>query len=150
MPQSLAKIIVHIVFSTKNHTPFLSNEIRGELFAYIAGILNKLGSNAILINGVEDHIHILCLLSKNHAPCRVIEEVKKNSSKWIKTKSAAFKAFQWQNGYGIFSVSQSSLARVRNYIAEQENHHRRIPFKEELRKLLNRYEVKYDEQYVWD
>jgi len=139
MPQSLAKIIVHIVFSTKNHAPFLSSDIREELFAYIAGILNKLDSRAILVNGTEEHVHILCLLSKNYAPCKVIEEVKKSSSKWIKTRSAALKTFQWQNGYGIFSVSQSNLAQVKDYIADQENHHRRISFQEELRKLLDRF-----------
>jgi len=149
MPQSLSKIIVHIVFSTKNHAPCLSNDIRPGLFAYIAGILNKLDSKAILINGVEDHVHILCLLSKNHAPCEIVEKVKTGSSKWVKTQTSGPDSFQWQNGYGMFSVSQSNVASVRSYIAEQENHHRNVSFKEEFRNFLDKYEVQYDEEYVW-
>ena len=149
MPQSLAKIIVHIVFSTKNHDPCLSNDIRPGLFAYIAGILNKLDSKAILINGVEDHVHILCLLSKNHAPCEIVEKVKTGSSKWIKTQASGPDSFQWQNGYGMFSVSQSNVESVRRYIAEQEEHHRNVSFKEEFRKFLDKYKVQYDEKYVW-
>ena len=149
MPQSLAKIIVHIVFSTKNHNPCLSNDIRPGLFAYIAGILNKFDSKAILINDVEDHVHILCLLSKNHAPCEIVEKVKTGSSKWVKTQTSGPDSFQWQNGYGMFSVSQSNVASVKRYIAEQENHHRRVSFEEEFRKFLDKYEVRYDEEYVW-
>ena len=149
MSQSLSKIIVHIVFSTKDHTPCLSNDIRPGLFAYIAGILNKLDSKAILINGVEYHVHILCLLSKNHAPCEIVEKIKTGSSKWIKTQTSAPDSFQWQNGYGMFSVSQSNVASVRSYIAEQEDHHRNVSFKEEFRKFLDKYKVQYDEEYVW-
>ena len=150
MSQSLAKIIVHIVFSTKNHAPFLSSDIRGKLFAYLAGILKKLDCNPILINGVEDHVHILCLLSKNQMPCKVVEKLKSHSSKWIKTKTPEAGAFQWQNGYGIFSVSQSNLASVKNYIAGQDDHHRRSSFQDEFRAFLKKYDVQYDEQYVWD
>ncbi|HIJ70746.1 MAG TPA: IS200/IS605 family transposase [Planctomycetes bacterium] len=141
MPQSLAKIIVHIVFSTKNHAPYLSEDIRPGLFAYMAGILNKLDSKAIIINGVEDHVHILCLLSKNHAPCEIVEKVKTGSSKWIKTQAPGLNSFQWQNGYGIFSVSQSNVESVRRYITDQEEHHRRVSFKDEFRKFLDKYKV---------
>ena len=150
MSQSLAKIIVHIVFSTKNHTPFLSGDIRKKLFAYLAGILKKLDCSPILINGVEDHVHILCLLSKNQMPCNVVEKLKAYSSKWIKTETPAAKDFQWQNVYGIFSVSQSNLASVKDYISGQNDHHRRSSFKDEFRAFIKNYDVQYDEQYVWD
>ena len=149
MPQSLAKIIVHIVFSTKNHAPYLSDDIRLGLFAYIAGILNKLDSKAIIINGVEDHVHILCLLSKNHAPCEIVEKIKTGSSKWIKTQTSGLDFFQWQNGYGMFSVSQSNVDLVKRYISNQEKHHRTVSFKDEFRKFLDKYKVQYDEKYVW-
>ena len=150
MPQSLAKIIIHIIFSTKNHAPFLSNDISGEIFAYIAGILNKFDCYPILVNGVEDHVHILCNLSKNHAVCKIVEEVKKNSSKWIKNKSDEFKSFEWQNGYGVFSVSQSNLEAVKAYISNQRKHHQKLSFKDELRNFLNKYNIKYNEEYLWD
>ncbi len=150
MPQSLAKIVIHIVFSTKNHAPFLTEPIREQLFPYMAGILNKLDSKAILINGAEDHVHILCLLSRNHTVAEIIEEVKKRSSKWIKTMDQECATFQWQNGYGVFSVSQSRVSAVHNYITDQAEHHRAVTFKEEFREFLNKYQVQYDEQYLWD
>ncbi|MDI6794871.1 MAG: transposase [bacterium] len=155
MPQSLAKIITHIIFSTKNRTPFLSKEIRPQLYSYMAGILmagilDKCNSKAILIGGVEDHVHILCLLSKNLAPCKIIEEVKKGSSKWIKPHAANLAKFQWQNGYGIFSVRQSNVEVVQKYIAQQEDHHRKISFQDEFRGFLKKYGLEYDERYVWD
>ena len=150
MPQSLAKIIVHIVFGTKNQRPFLSPNIRDNLFAYIGGILNKIDSTPILIGGVEDHVHILCLLSKNLPPCKLIEKVKSASSKWIKSKNSACKGFQWQNGYAIFSVSNSSLPSVRDYISTQNEHHRKTSFKGELKHFLEKYDLQYDEKYIWD
>jgi len=151
MAQSLAKIIVHIVFSTKNRTPFLRDEaIRRELNSYLAATLRELDSPALLIGSLSDHVHVLFLLSRTHAVCDILEEIKKNSSKWAKTKSPDLRDFQWQNGYGIFSVSQSNVAAVKKYISEQEDHHRTMTFQDEFRRLLEKYEVKFDERYVWD
>lgn len=150
MPQSLAKIIVHIVFSTKHHAPFLTDDVRQELFAYMAGILKELDAAPILINGTEDHVHVLCQLPRNHAPSTIIQKIKSASSRWIKTKSPQLEHFQWQSGYGIFSVSQSHADSVKRYITNQQTHHKTLSFKDEFRRFLDKYKVQYDERYVWD
>lgn len=150
MPQSLAKNLIHLIFSTKHRAPLLLPEIRPEVNSYLAGILRQWDSPAILVGSVEDHIHILFSLSKNHALSKIVEHVKKGSSKWIKTKGAAFADFFWQNGYGAFSVSQSNVPAVRRYIANQEEHHRKTTFQDEFRAFLKRHEIEYDERYVWD
>jgi putative transposase len=150
MPQSLAQILIHLIFSTKNREPVLSDEIRSELHPYMATVLKGVNSSAILINSVEDHAHVLFHLSKNHALCDVIEAVKKDSSKWIKTKGKTYRNFHWQNGYGAFSVSQSHVADVVTYIGNQKDHHPRRTFQEEFREFLKKYRVPYDERYVWD
>jgi putative transposase len=150
MPQSLAQILIHLIFSTKNRELVLSDDIRPELHPYMATVLKGMDSSAILLNSVEDHAHILFHLSKNHALCDVIEAVKKDSSKWIKTKGKAYRNFHWQNGYGAFSVSQSHVAHVVKYIESQKEHHRIKTFQEEFRAFLEKYRVPYDERYVWD
>jgi putative transposase len=150
VPQSLAQILIHLIFSTKNREPLLSGEIRSELHPYMATTMKGMDSSGILINSVEDHAHLLFHLSKNHALCDVIESVKKDSSKWIKTKGKTYRNFHWQSGYGAFSVSQSNVPQVVKYIAEQKEHHRRRTFQEEFRAFLKRYQVPYDERYVWD
>src|SRR4051812_30707447 len=117
MAQSLAKILVHIVFSTKNRKPFLKDKaIRGELHGYTIGILKALECPSLEINSVEDHVHILCVLSRKIALMKLIEEVKTSTSRWIKTKGAVYHDFYWQGGYGAFSVSQSKHPEVRRYI----------------------------------
>ena len=151
MSQSLSKIYVHIVFSTKNRFPFLSTpELRKEMHAYLGGTLNELDSHALIVGGPADHIHILCVLSKNIAISEVIGKVKRSSSKWVKTKGASLRKFAWQSGYGVFSVSQSHVERVRNYIQQQEDHHRNKSFQDEFREFLESYQVDFDERYVWD
>lgn len=150
MAQSLAKILVHIVVSTKGHRPFLDANIRSELYAYLAGIFNAKDSHAIKIGGVENHIHIFCTLPKCVSLADMIEEFKKSSSKWVKTKGQQYESFYWQNGYGAFSVSQSDADRVIKYIETQEEHHRKTSFEEEFRAFLKKYQVRYDERYVWD
>jgi len=150
MAQSLSKILVHLVFSTKDRYPFLSADVRPELHAYSATVLKSCQSPALTINSVENHIHILCVLSKNWAACDLIEKVKKDTSKWIKTKGGILRKFHWQNGYGAFSVSQSKVPSVKKYIADQERHHRRMTFEDEFRSLLKKREMDYDERYVWD
>src|SRR6266705_5711327 len=136
MPQSLAKIFVHLIYGTKHREPVLQEDFRDELHRYTAGILKEWDSPAILINSVEDHLHILFLLSKNHAVSKIVKEAKTGSSKWLKTKAASLASFHWQNGYGAFSVSQSGVEEVRQYIASQQEHHRKKTFQDEFREFL--------------
>ena len=143
MPQSLAKVIVHIVYSTKHRQPWLHDPIlRSELYAYIATILKEeVDSPAILINGVEDHLHILCLLSRKFAIMDAIKRAKTETSKWTKKRGRAHADFQWQAGYGIFSVSPSNVDRVKRYIANQEEHHKRLSFQDEFREICKRHGI---------
>jgi REP element-mobilizing transposase RayT len=150
MSQSLAKNLVHLIYSTKNRTPCLDKDVRIRLFAYQAGILKEWESPALVIGGVSDHVHALFCLSKNHALAKVIEEVKKGSSKWLKTQGSAFHDFQWQAGYGAFSVSPSNVDEVRRYIEQQEEHHCGQSFQEEFLAFLKRHAIVYDERYLWD
>ena len=151
MPQSLAKVIVHIVYSTKNRTPWLKDaNLRTELFAYNATILKKVDSPAIIIGGVEDHIHILALLSRKVAIMDVVQESKTETSKWIKKQGPTLQEFQWQAGYGIFSVSESKVDPAKVYIEGQTDHHRRLSFQEEFRILCQKHQIEIDERYVWD
>lgn len=150
MPQSLSKMLIHVVTSTKDRQPLLTETIRPQLYAYIAAILKEHESPAIKIGGTDDHIHILLALSKNYSLSKIAEEFKKSSSKWIKAKGAEFRDFSWQRGYGGFSVSQSQSDDVKHYIETQEEHHRRRTFQEEYREFLNRYGIVFDEKYVWD
>ncbi|HEX72375.1 MAG TPA: transposase [Candidatus Hydrogenedentes bacterium] len=150
MAQSLAKNIIHLIYSTKNRTPCLGPECREKLYDYQAGIFDQWESPAILIGGVADHVHTLFVLSKNHRLTRIVEEVKKGSSKWLKTLDRSLASFHWQNGYGAFSVSQSNVVQVRRYIEAQQEHHRKVSFQEEFRVFLKRHGIEYDERYVWD
>ena len=150
MSQSLAKNILHLIFSTKKREPLLTAGIRPALHSYLGGILRQWDSPSILMNSVADHIHILFCLSKNHALKDVVEQVKKGSSKWIKGQGQELAGFFWQAGYGAFSVSQSNVPSVRRYISNQEAHHKKLGFQDEFRTFLRRYEIEYDERYVWD
>jgi REP element-mobilizing transposase RayT len=151
MAQSLAKILVHIVFSTKDRRPFLRDPVlRAELHRYIGGILLNRDCQPLIIGGVEDHVHILSMLSRTTTPADTVKEVKRSSSLWIKERDRSLQDFAWQNGYGIFSIGFSQLEDVRRYVANQVEHHRKVGFQEELRRLLTRYEIQFDERYVWD
>jgi REP element-mobilizing transposase RayT len=150
MPQSLSSILIHLIFSTKNREPLLSPEIDAELYPYIASIFKAMKSPALIIDGASDHLHTLFSLSRVVTIADLVEEVKTESSKWIKTKGQEFRNFHWQNGYGAFSISQSEVATVKRYIRRQKVHHRRVTFQDEYRRFLTAYEVEYDERYVWD
>lgn len=150
MPQSLANIYIHLIFSTKDRFPFLSKEVRPDLHAYMATVLANLNSPAVLINSVEDHVHILFNMGRTVALAQVVEDVKKSSSKWIKTQGASFSKFAWQAGYGGFSVSESNAPKVANYIQCQEEHHRTKSFQDEYRVFLKKHKIQFDERYVWD
>ncbi len=149
MGQSLVKNYIHIVFSTKNHKPMITPFYEEELHSYIGGVCKNLDCQPIKIGGYNDHVHILCMLSKKIALMKLIEEVKSHSSKWMKTKDESLKNFYWQDGYGTFSVNPSEVDTVVAYITNQHNHHRTLSFKEEYRAFLDKYKVDYDERYVW-
>jgi REP element-mobilizing transposase RayT len=150
MPQSLSSILIHLIFSTKNREPFLTCEIDAELYPYMASIFKAMKSPALIINGTSDHIHTLFSLSRVLTIASLVEEVKTESSKWIKTKGKQFRNFHWQSGYGAFSIGQSQVPTVKRYITRQKEHHHRVSFQDEYRKFLNVYGVEYDERYVWD
>ena len=149
MPQSLAKILIHSIFSTKNREPLLcEKELRQRTHAYLAEVLKSLQCPALIVGGVADHVHVLSQLAKTQSIANVVEHVKKSSSKWLKTQGVP--SFSRQRGYGAFSVSQSHVASVVAYIENQEEHHRTMTFEDEFRLLLKRYRVAFDERYVWD
>ncbi|MBL9179653.1 MAG: IS200/IS605 family transposase [Verrucomicrobiaceae bacterium] len=150
MPQSLANLYIHLIFSTKDRFPHLTKEVRPELHAYMATVLANLNSPAVLINSVADHVHILFNMGRTVTLAQAVEDVKKSSSKWIKTQDESLAAFAWQAGYGGFSVSESNVPKVANYIRNQEEHHRVKTFQEEYREFLAKHKIQYDERYVWD
>ena len=150
MPQSLARVYLHLVFSTKHRAPYLIDDVRDPLHRYMATVLNNLKCHTHIINSVEDHAHVLFELARTLAIADAVEDLKKSSSKWIKTQPGIPEIFAWQGGYGIFSVSESGVQRVYNYIANQREHHRHNTFQNELRTLLEKHKIPYDERYVWD
>jgi len=150
MSQSLAKNLIHIIFSTKNRKPLIVPPVREELKAYLVGTLGNLDSPSIEANCTTDHVHILCSLSRSMSLAKLLEELKESSSKWIKTKGPEFQDFYWQAGYGAFSVSQSRVEAVRRYIRQQDKHHRSTTFQDEFREFLRKHQIEFDEQYVWD
>ena len=151
MPQSLSQVLIHLIFSTKHRQPFITEKIEPDLYAYIAKVLfDECHCPALISGGDRDHIHILYVQSRIWSVAKVVELVKKRSSKWIKTKGEGFSLFQWQTGYGAFSVSRSNAEIVKKYIASQKEHHRKQPFKDEYLAFLKKYEIDYDEKYLWD
>lgn len=151
MPQSLAKILVHIVFSTRDRRPFLRDKsLREELHRYIGGILTNQDCQPLIIGGVEDHVHILTALSRTMTAAETVKEVKRGSSLWLKRKDSNLRDFAWQHGYGMFSVGFSQVDAVRKYIGGQEEHHRKISFQDEYREFLRKYEIEFDERFIWD
>lgn len=150
MSQSLADIIVHIVFSTKERHPWIQSEIEPELYAYMSATCRNLDCHIIQINGMPDHIHVLALLGRTITLSKLISEMKSSSSRWIKTKGNQYSKFAWQSGYGAFSVSRPNLNGAMKYLTKQKEHHKTIPFKEELLTMLKRAQIKYDESYLWD
>ena len=149
-PQSLSSILIHLIFSTKNREPLINDQIATELHPYLATLFRVRESPALTINGTDDHIHALFALSRTQTVAGIVEEVKTQSSKWIKTKGPQYYKFHWQTGYGAFSIGRSSEQALRKYIAEQRQHHRKRTFQDEYRMFLRKYGVAYDERYVWD
>jgi REP element-mobilizing transposase RayT len=151
MPQSLANILVHAIFSTKDRQPFFHDRaLRDELHRYLGGIANQIDCNSIIVGGIADHVHLLTGLSRTCTAAELIKELKRGSSIWIKTKGPEFTKFSWQSGYGIFSVSYSQIEAVQKYIANQEEHHRTLSFQDEMREFFKHHHVAFDERHVWD
>lgn len=144
------KIYLHIVFSTKNRRPIITPGIEPELHKYLGGTCNDLGYQSIKVGGYTDHIHILCIMGKTRTVPEFIGKIKSGSSKWIKSKGKEFLEFYWQDGYGAFSVSPDLTNELIGYIENQHQHHSRVTFMEEYRKILKEFKVDYEERYVWD
>lgn len=138
---------MHIVFSTKGRANLIPKVHLDEVHAYIAEILNANHCPSIRVGGTENHVHILCIMSRSITISELVRIVKANSSKWINSKQSHF---LWQEGYGCFSISQTHVDAVKNYIAGQAEHHKRVNFQDEFRRLLEIYQIEYNEQYVWD
>ena len=149
MAQTLVNNLVHVIFSTKQRRHLIKTEIQPSLYAYMAGTLKNLDSPCVAIGGTSNHVHVLLALSKKAALSEVVGELKKSSSKWMKTKGPAYVRFAWQEGYGAFSIGQSQVAVLQEYIARQEEHHKTKSFEAELIATLRKYEVTYAERYLW-
>jgi REP element-mobilizing transposase RayT len=150
MPQSLSSILVHLIFSTRKRQPLITKTIENELHKYLGGIFRNCQCPSLLIGGEKDHIHALISLSRVYSVAKLVEEVKSSSSKWIKGKGSEFQHFQWQTGYGAFSIGQSDIEAVKHYIANQKKHHRQYSFQDEFREICREFNVEIDERYVWD
>ena len=150
MPQSLSYLLIHIVFSTKDRAPVLGDEIRPDLFAYLAAAARKMDCETFRVGGVVDHVHLAVRVPRTLTLAKLIEGLKSSSSKWLKTQSSQLETFAWQRGYGAFSVSPTNLNALLHYVDNQEEHHRTRSFQDEYRAFLAKYEIQYDERYVWD
>jgi REP-associated tyrosine transposase len=150
MAQSLAKVYLHVIFSTKNREPLLLDDWRDELFRVMGGAANNLGCQSLIVGGMPDHVHLLIQLSRTITMADAIGKIKSTSSLWINQTHPTRSPFHWQAGYAVLSVSQSNVEAVRTYIQDQAKHHAKQSFQDELRDWLRRYEVEFDEAYVWD
>jgi REP element-mobilizing transposase RayT len=150
MPQSLSFILIHVIFSTKGRVPILDSSVRPALYAYLATVARNLDCECYRAGGVADHVHLAIRLCRTLAVPELVKELKTSSSKWLKTHSSALSGFAWQGGYGAFSVGPPDLEALRQYIDNQEEHHRTRTFQDEYRAFLHKYGIEYDEQYVWD
>lgn len=149
MSQSLSKLYVHLIFHIKNSICTIRLEDENELYAYIGGVIKLSKSIPIRINGTADHLHVLCIMSKNISLANLLEEIKGNSSRWIKTRSTYYQNFSWQGGYAGYSVSQSKVEVVDRYVANQKDHHKHQTFKEEYIQFLKENGIEYNEEYLW-
>jgi putative transposase len=149
MAQTLVCLRVHVVFSTKDRRPMIIPEVEAELYAYLAGTMKNLDSRCLAAGGTNNHVHLLISQSKNMALSRLMEEIKKSSSKWVKTKGTPLETFGWQDGYGAFTIGESQVEALRRYIAGQKERHKKLTFEQELVALLKKYRVQYDERYLW-
>jgi len=150
MPQSLSRVLVHLVFGTKDRVPWILREIRSELHAYLGGIIRNHGCWPMEIGGVEDHVHVLLGLARTMSAAEIVSILKANSSKWIKGKRWDLRGFQWQAGYAVFSVDPFNTDALCHYIRNQEEHHRARSFQDEYREFLKVHGIQFEEKYVWE
>lgn len=150
MPQSLVRMLVHVVFSTKNRADLIVPEIEDGLFGYMNGIVENNKSKLIIGGGTTNHVHLLISLGKVLSISELIGDIKRDSSSWIKKQDATFNQFYWQEGYGAFSVGQTEDEIAMKYIENQKEHHKTKDYKTEFRGFLKKYNIEYDERYVWD
>ena len=150
MPQSLSQLYVHLIFSTKDRFPFLKDDIRDRVHAYLASVLREMGAPFVVVGGVDDHVHVLFDMGRIHPAKDFVEKVKRETSKFVKTLRPNLDKFYWQRGYGIFSVSPTHRESVVEYIENQQSHHRATTFQEGYRDFLKRYGIAFDERYVWE
>lgn len=148
MAQSLCKIYLHVVFHVKTTSPIVKDEHLAQLHNYIGALVNTTGCQVLCVGGTGNYIHALMLFSRTETIAHVVEEMKRNSSRWIKTISPEYEKFAWQGGYGFFSVSQSQVDTVVNYIKNQKEHHKKQSFRDEYLEFLRLYKIEYDERYV--
>lgn len=149
MPQSFGLLHCHIVFSTKLRRPFIASDVQPRLFEYLGGILRNHDCRLLAAGGMPDHVHLLVSIARTISIADTVRLVKSNSSGWIHEELRSTD-FQWQHGYGAFSVSYSNLDQVRHYLANQEEHHRTVSFQDEFLEFLKRHDLTWDERYVWD
>jgi putative transposase len=150
MSHTFSKLLYHVTFSTKGRAPTIDGELKPRLHAYLGGIVAELEGEALMVGGTADHAHLLASLPPKTALADVLRVLKTNSSRWVHEEWPERAGFAWQTGYGAFSVSESASQAVTRYIANQEEHHRRMTFQEEFLELLKRHGLQYDPRYVWD
>jgi putative transposase len=148
MPLSLSFVLIHVVFSTKERVPFIHETVRPDLFAYLATVVRNADCECFRVGGIADDVHLAIRLNRKTKIAELVAEVKASSSKWMKTQGVA--KFAWQRGYGVFSVGPADLEALVNYIDGQEAHHQKRDLQEEMKALLRKYGVEFDERYLWD
>jgi REP element-mobilizing transposase RayT len=151
MSQALSTVYLHLVFSTKHREPWLTDaDLRAEMHSFLGGVSNQLDCPPVIVGGMADHVHVLARMGRGITQSDWVKELKRVSSRWLKERDHRMAGFAWQGGYGVFSVSQSSLEEVERYIRNQEEHHRKLTFQDEFRRFLEKHRVPWDERYVWD
>lgn len=149
MPRSYTNLIYHIVFSTKDRKPLITSEREGRLYEYIGGIIRGLGGILLIINGVDDHVHVLAKLRPDRSVSDVLRDLKANSSGWMHDVFPDARDFSWQNGYGAFTVSESQVGNVTDYIAKQKQHHLNESFEREFVTILEKNGISFQMKYLW-
>ena len=150
MAGTYTNLLYHLVFSTQDRLPLVSRELQPDLYAYIGGIVRGEGGTLLEIGGMPDHVHLLAKFKPTVSIADMLRQIKTNSSKWVTEEKLKWRKFGWQDGYGAFSVSESQIGTVRQYIQQQEQHHRGRSYQDEFRELLERHGIDYDERYLWD
>ncbi len=150
MAQSFCQIYIHAIFSTKDRKPWLDDNIRKRVHAYLSTVVRDMNCPYVVVGGIEDHVHIIMDIGKSHLPIDILAKAKKESSKFVKGLGSKYSSFYWQSGYGMFSVSPGNVFKVEKYILNQVEHHKKQTFKDELLAFLKKYKIEYNEKYLWD